>query len=120
MDDSTQLVAILEAIAEEVGELGATIDRLQTMLSPALFEIATNADYVRNVQTLDLTSQRLNAISTFLFSLNLAVPADCLVNSSSALNEVKLAALAHRLAGEERSEERRVGKECRSRWSPYH
>src|SRR2546422_9114823 len=24
------------------------------------------------------------------------------------------------LPGEERSEERRVGKECRSRWSPYH
>ena len=24
------------------------------------------------------------------------------------------------LRGEERSEERRVGKECRSRWSPYH
>src|SRR3989475_12872425 len=24
------------------------------------------------------------------------------------------------LAGLERSEERRVGKECRSRWSPYH
>src|SRR3712207_8652054 len=23
-------------------------------------------------------------------------------------------------AGEKRSEERRVGKECRSRWSPYH
>ena len=23
-------------------------------------------------------------------------------------------------AGENRSEERRVGKECRSRWSPYH
>ena len=22
--------------------------------------------------------------------------------------------------GKERSEERRVGKECRSRWSPYH
>src|SRR5256886_7931222 len=26
--------------------------------------------------------------------------------------------IAHRL--DERSEERRVGKECRSRWSPYH
>ena len=24
------------------------------------------------------------------------------------------------LTKEERSEERRVGKECRSRWSPYH
>src|SRR6266480_3222587 len=32
-------------------------------------------------------------------------------------------ALAHRVEGTEvahRSEERRVGKECRSRWSPYH
>ena len=24
------------------------------------------------------------------------------------------------IAAEDRSEERRVGKECRSRWSPYH
>ena len=28
--------------------------------------------------------------------------------------------LAHDGEGENRSEERRVGKECRSRWSPYH
>src|SRR5260221_7715879 len=28
--------------------------------------------------------------------------------------------LAGRAAGKARSEERRVGKECRSRWSPYH
>src|SRR2546421_4535028 len=27
---------------------------------------------------------------------------------------------AHRLIAASRSEERRVGKECRSRWSPYH
>src|SRR3989442_5632595 len=27
---------------------------------------------------------------------------------------------AVRMAGIDRSEERRVGKECRSRWSPYH
>ena len=26
----------------------------------------------------------------------------------------------HRLDPKRRSEERRVGKECRSRWSPYH
>ena len=25
-----------------------------------------------------------------------------------------------RVKGDQRSEERRVGKECRSRWSPYH
>ena len=28
--------------------------------------------------------------------------------------------LVEELAAEGRSEERRVGKECRSRWSPYH
>ena len=26
----------------------------------------------------------------------------------------------HTMTGVQRSEERRVGKECRSRWSPYH
>ena len=28
--------------------------------------------------------------------------------------------IAHKHGEQERSEERRVGKECRSRWSPYH
>ena len=28
--------------------------------------------------------------------------------------------IAHKVEQEVRSEERRVGKECRSRWSPYH
>ncbi|HEX3984833.1 MAG TPA: hypothetical protein VHX12_14145 [Acidisoma sp.] len=101
MDSSTQLVSILEAIAEELGELGITIDRLQTMLSPALFEIANNSDYVRNVQTLDLMSQRLGAISAFMSTLNMSVPTECFVNSSSALQEVKLSALAQRLMGED-------------------
>src|SRR5260221_8748443 len=33
---------------------------------------------------------------------------------------VKDNAIYHLASGLERSEERRVGKECRSRWSPYH
>ena len=41
-----------------------------------------------------------------------------------AENEVKPLAQEideeHRFPRETRSEERRVGKECRSRWSPYH
>ena len=43
------------------------------------------------------------------------------VNSDAlpaAMNEVLAPYLT--LGSEERSEERRVGKECRSRWSPYH
>src|SRR2546426_11223478 len=39
---------------------------------------------------------------------------------ADSISEVdKLAEIAAR-AGARRSEERRVGKECRSRWSPYH
>ena len=34
--------------------------------------------------------------------------------TTPAKNEISLA------EGKKRSEERRVGKECRSRWSPYH
>jgi hypothetical protein len=98
MNPQTPLVSILEAIAEELSDLGTELDELQTTLSPAMFEIAKNADYVRNVQTLDLMSQRLAAISA---SLNLSVPISCLVNSSSALSEVKLSALAQRLMGSE-------------------
>ena len=42
-------------------------------------------------------------------------------DDAAALTALGLHALQHR--GQEgcgRSEERRVGKECRSRWSPYH
>ena len=97
MDNPTQLVTLLDAVAEEIADLGTELDNLQTLLSPAMFEIAKNADYVKNVQTLDLMSQRLAAISAFVFSLNMSIPETCVVNSSSALEEVKLSALVERL-----------------------
>ena len=37
-----------------------------------------------------------------------------------AAEEVARRADYHVILGDTRSEERRVGKECRSRWSPYH
>src|SRR2546425_6771555 len=36
------------------------------------------------------------------------------------LQKYRLASMQQILAARMRSEERRVGKECRSRWSPYH
>ena len=38
----------------------------------------------------------------------------------SRISNPTTAVLERRVAALERSEERRVGKECRSRWSPYH
>ena len=46
-----------------------------------------------------------------------------LLNSIQRLNEIKtkkVEVAQHEVTSETRSEERRVGKECRSRWSPYH
>src|SRR3989440_11390775 len=40
--------------------------------------------------------------------------------SSSYTRQPSLALLFRSESGNRRSEERRVGKECRSRWSPYH
>src|SRR3712207_9200178 len=37
-----------------------------------------------------------------------------------AVGELRQHATVHERGGDVRSEERRVGKECRSRWSPYH
>ena len=41
---------------------------------------------------------------------------ECVVNIAAIVNMTSPAVSHHLL----RSEERRVGKECRSRWSPYH
>ena len=42
-----------------------------------------------------------------------------LKKNSGRNNQGKIT-VRHRGGGSRRSEERRVGKECRSRWSPYH
>ena len=34
--------------------------------------------------------------------------------------QMRMDVIAQNIANANRSEERRVGKECRSRWSPYH
>ena len=42
------------------------------------------------------------------------------VNVWAAKRDIRLFKELERLEESDRSEERRVGKECRSRWSPYH
>src|SRR5258708_37697927 len=45
---------------------------------------------------------------------------DVIVNVAGGGISSQSGAVAHGIAPALRSEERRVGKECRSRWSPYH
>ena len=42
------------------------------------------------------------------------------VNNIAALGQVQIGGVEWSARSTTRSEERRVGKECRSRWSPYH
>ena len=51
-------------------------------------------------------------------SFSIGGPADVFVQPATK-EEIKNAIFCAKEAGV-RSEERRVGKECRSRWSPYH
>ena len=47
-------------------------------------------------------------------------PAAATLHYAQAIFEVAAGADRRITAAEARSEERRVGKECRTRWSPYH
>ena len=81
----------------------------------------------RNLYQLDKASRPLNKIQRLLENYRdryLAdaenFPGGCIfVNLAVELND-QAPDLARRINDAERSEERRVGKECRSRWSPYH
>ena len=55
--------------------------------------------------------------------LNLTLPSGCILgligeNGAGKTTTIKL--ILDIIKKDSRSEERRVGKECRSRWSPYH
>src|ERR1043166_9649946 len=52
-------------------------------------------------------------------ALSLSVP-DNAEDSARTLHRASAALIDELRSQSERSEERRVGKECRSRWSPYH
>ena len=58
------------------------------------------------------------ATQDFLNSQNISDVADLIRDNGDYAGQIIAILSPHRAAS--RSEERRVGKECRSRWSPYH
>jgi hypothetical protein len=93
------LAEVLEALGEEFSALGQFTEQFQTSLSPALLRVANDPECHRNVQTLDLLSQRLAALSTYVLTIGRAVPEDWRINSQAALRNISLADLAYRLQG---------------------
>jgi hypothetical protein len=93
------LTEVLEALGAEFRALGQFTEQFQTSLSPALLRVANDPDCHRNVQTLDLLSQRLAALSTYVLSIGRAVPQDWRINPNAALRNISLSDLAYRLQG---------------------
>ena len=62
-------------------------------------------------ENLGFVFQDFNLLDTLTISENIAL--------ALSINKVPVNEIEPRII-EMRSEERRVGKECRSRWSPYH
>ena len=96
---------------------GDCLEVLKTLDAGSVDAVVTDPPYGHNNNNGDLIHRREAALGRLPCEGNppLALP---IANDGPEANDVFRAALPEmrRL----RSEERRVGKECRSRWSPYH
>ena len=93
------LHSILEALGEEFFELGRFTETFQMTLSPALLQVADNAQCHRDVQSLDLLAQRLVALSKYVLTIGKLLPSEWQVNSHHALSNITLSDLQYRLKG---------------------
>ena len=81
------LTEILVALGEEFSALGQFTEQFQSTLSPALLQLADDPECHRNVQTLDLLSQRLAALSGYVLTISQSVPQELRVNAQTRVGE---------------------------------
>lgn len=99
IESYTPLRSILSAIGEEFRELGSFADRFQLTLSPAVQRLALDAACHRDVQSLDLLSQRLVALSEYILKISQLLPEEVHLDSRRALASIPLSELQYRLKG---------------------
>lgn len=96
----TSLRFILSAIGQEFRELGRFTDSFQLSLGPAMRSLALDASCHRDIQSLDLLSQRLAALSAYILEISELMPESLILDSSRALASITLSELQYRLKGE--------------------
>jgi len=95
-----------------LGLLKNTPSDINTRISNLSLQMITVKTNIKNGYTLTALSEKgLTNINT-----GLSIPS----STMPSIFPQKTAWFGMRPCGKDRSEERRVGKECRSRWSPYH
>jgi hypothetical protein len=90
---------LMQAFEAELLELGQLAERAQTTLSNALAHAALDPQCHRDAQVLDLLTQRLFSMSSFLNILNPSIPAVWEVDADAAASSLSLGDLADRLSG---------------------
>ena len=100
---------------------GATIaERLRTQIL-AYAQAGSNAQNgVSLFQAADDSLDSTTSTLSRMYELSVEAANDDLTNSDRGEIQTEIDSLIAEIDRIARSEERRVGKECRSRWSPYH
>src|SRR3712207_6055324 len=94
-----------------LGEADEVYYHSDSLLVPGFVDLQLNGAFGVDVAS---EPSRLAELSEAILSTGTTAYLPTIISSPEALYEEVLPELAAR------SEERRVGKECRSRWSPYH
>lgn len=92
------LAGSLEGVAHELGLLQAHLLRMQDVCHAPELGSALDAIVIRELQGLDLVSQRLGVLSMFVRDVVEATPFDPAIDLSAALAGVPLTDVAERLA----------------------
>jgi hypothetical protein len=97
--ETIRLRSLLQAFEAELHDLGRLAETAQTTLSGVLLHVAEDPVCSRDVQVLDLLTQRLYGMSGFLNRLSPSIPRVWQVDTSAAVETVSLGNLVDRLNG---------------------
>lgn len=90
---------VLSIIGVEFQELSGVVNQIQSTLSPILGSIDLDRQGHRDVQSLDVLSQKLTSLSLYILELSKLLPEDLQVDTGNALSSISISALKHRLKG---------------------
>ncbi len=113
---------IMEALeAQDLESAARVMDRGEEELLTLFYEVMDGTRYLYDGQSFSLSIEGKGLVLTMPKTLYYgAFKAGRPEGDCTALQVVELDAPRYDYSQGLRSEERRVGKECRSRWSPYH
>jgi hypothetical protein len=91
------LSEVVGSVVAEIRQMAALVDDFHAMPAPRIDGGTVDPAFIRQMQTVDRVSQRLNGLADFLGALRHAMPAEWRLDVDDALSIVKLHHLALQL-----------------------